>query len=77
MKFSVPFEKHHQAADVAAAALPPCCRGCKLWESETLCLDCLTFSYRSYKDPDFLTPEQREKIHWEQLAGQMATTKVA
>lgn len=46
------------------AALPhaahPCtlqtwCRGKKKWESETLCLDCHCFSFRSYCDPDFKT----------------------
>eukprot|EP01024_Parvocaulis_polyphysoides_P016280 TRINITY_DN17226_c0_g1_i1.p1 TRINITY_DN17226_c0_g1~~TRINITY_DN17226_c0_g1_i1.p1 ORF type:complete len:147 (-),score=20.80 TRINITY_DN17226_c0_g1_i1:113-520(-) len=42
------------------------CRGKKLWESELLCLDCHKFSYRSYKDPDFETPEEYEKRRWEE-----------
>lgn len=44
------------------------CRGRKKWESECLCLDCLSFSWRSYCDPDFLTPEEYEKKHWQSLA---------
>jgi 5-methylcytosine-specific restriction endonuclease McrA len=43
------------------------CRGKKVWESETLCQDCHHFSFRSYKDPDFKTPEQYEKERWTQL----------
>jgi len=41
------------------------CRGKKLFESELLCLDCHMFSWRSYRDPDFLYPEEFEKIRWE------------
>ena len=41
------------------------CRGKKKWESETLCLDCHHFSWRSYCDPDFKTPEDYEKERWE------------
>merc|ERR1711879_404631 len=43
------------------------CRGKKKWESEILCLDCHCFSWRSYCDPDFLLPEDYEKLKWEQL----------
>ncbi|GMH40985.1 hypothetical protein BSKO_08895 [Bryopsis sp. KO-2023] len=43
------------------------CRGKKKWESETLCLDCHRFSWRSYCDPDFLTPEEYEKKRWQDL----------
>ena len=41
------------------------CRGKKKFESETLCLDCHYFSWRSYCDPDFKTPEEYEKAKWE------------
>ncbi|GAX73094.1 hypothetical protein CEUSTIGMA_g547.t1 [Chlamydomonas eustigma] len=44
------------------------CRGRKHWESETLCLDCFMFNHRTYVDPDFMTPEQWEKKHWEGVA---------
>ena len=54
------------------------CRGKKLWESETLCLDCHNFSWRSYRDPDFKTPEDYDKEYWTELvAGQQASTPVA
>eukprot|EP00210_Caulerpa_lentillifera_P005308 g5071.t1 len=43
------------------------CRGKKQWESEILCLDCHHFSWRSYKDPDFKTPEEYEKEKWTDL----------
>ena len=43
------------------------CRGKKLWESETLCLDCFSFSWRSYRDPDFKTPEDYERERWEAI----------
>ena len=47
------------------------CRGKKLWESELLCLDCHHFSWRSYKDPDFKTPEEFERDRWDAIiAGQ-------
>ena len=50
------------------------CRGKKLWESELLCLDCHKFSWRSYKDPDFKTPEEYERDRWEAIvAGQEVT----
>ncbi|MEW5305328.1 MAG: hypothetical protein WDW38_005631 [Sanguina aurantia] len=45
------------------------CRGRKRWESECLCLGCHKFSWRSYCDPDFQTPEEYEKQHWEGLTG--------
>lgn len=44
------------------------CRQKKKWESELLCLDCHAFSWRSYVDPDFLTPEQYQKKYWQQIA---------
>lgn len=44
------------------------CRGKKVWEAESLCLDCHAFSFRSYADPDFETPEQYEKRRWQELA---------
>ena len=40
------------------------CRGKKLWESEALCMDCHSFSWRSYKDPDFLFPHEMEKLRF-------------
>lgn len=40
------------------------CRGKKKWESECLCLDCHMFSWRSYADPDYKTPEEYEKERW-------------
>ena len=43
------------------------CRGKKKWESELLCMDCHSFTWREYCDPDFKTPEQYEKEKWEQL----------
>jgi len=43
------------------------CRGKKKWESETFCLECHTFTWRSYCDPDFQTPEDAEKARWEAL----------
>ncbi len=43
------------------------CRGKKKWESELLCLACHSFSWRSYCDPDFKTPEEYEKARWEEL----------
>ncbi|PNH11362.1 hypothetical protein TSOC_001752 [Tetrabaena socialis] len=44
------------------------CRGKRVWASEALCLACHRFSWRSYRDPDFKTPEQYEKELWESLA---------
>ena len=41
------------------------CRGKKKWESETVCLDCHSFSKRSYSDPDFKTPEEYDKDRWQ------------
>lgn len=40
------------------------CRGNRKWESETLCLDCHNFSWRSYVDPEFTTPAEHEKERW-------------
>lgn len=48
------------------------CRGKKKWESELLCLDCHSYSWRSYSDPDFMTPEDYEKQRWESLMAEAA-----
>ncbi len=45
------------------------CRGKKKWESELLCMDCYSFSWRSYSDPDFKTPEEYEREKWESMMG--------
>ena len=46
------------------------CRGKKKWQSEILCMECHMFTWRSYKDPDFLTPEEYEKQRWEKMAAE-------
>ena len=43
------------------------CRGKKKFESEILCMDCYMFSWRSYCDPDFETPEYHQKKLWERI----------
>ena len=43
------------------------CRGKKQFESETLCMDCHMFSWRSYSDPDFMLPEEYDKVRWEKM----------
>ena len=43
------------------------CRGKRRWESETLCLDCHSFSWRKYCDPGFTTPSEYEKQRWNQM----------
>merc|ERR1711934_131372 len=43
------------------------CRGKRRWESETLCLDCHSFSWRKYCDPGFTTPAEYEKQRWNQM----------
>mmetsp|Transcript_39967 Transcript_39967/g.55557 ORF Transcript_39967/g.55557 Transcript_39967/m.55557 type:complete len:154 (+) Transcript_39967:170-631(+) len=48
------------------------CRGKKKWESELLCLDCHMFSWRSYCDPDFLMPEEYEKLKWAKMLEEQA-----
>lgn len=48
------------------------CRGLKRWESEALCLDCYMFSWRSYCDPDFKTPEEYEKLKWQEMMQEQA-----
>ncbi|CAG9461483.1 unnamed protein product [Pedinophyceae sp. YPF-701] len=40
------------------------CKLRKMWEAESLCLDCHSFTWRSYKDPDFQWPEDIEKAYW-------------
>ncbi len=52
------------------------CRGKKMWESESQCLDCLHFSWRAYRDPDYLTPEEHEKAHWTTLVQQQRQQRV-
>lgn len=44
------------------------CRGQRTWASESLCLGCHSFSWRSYRDPGFKSPEQHEKELWEAMA---------
>lgn len=41
------------------------CRSKCQWESDLICMDCNMFSNRKYSDPDFLTPEEYEKLEWE------------
>lgn len=53
------------------------CRGKKHWESETLCLDCHSFSWRAYRDPDFMTPEDYEKEYWNTLVESQKAPVVA
>lgn len=43
------------------------CRGKKTWESEVICMECHMFTWRAYRDPDFMTPEDYEKARWEKL----------
>lgn len=52
------------AAAACLVLLQTWCRGKRVWESESLCLDCHKFSWRGYRDPDFKTPEQYEKERW-------------
>ncbi|KAK2079746.1 hypothetical protein QBZ16_002141 [Prototheca wickerhamii] len=52
------------------------CRGKKKWESETVCLDCHSFSKRSYSDPDFKTPEEYDKDRWQELVASNAGTAI-
>ncbi|KAF8068161.1 EP0 [Scenedesmus sp. PABB004] len=44
------------------------CRGKCAWEAESLCLDCLAFSHRAARDPEWKAPEQHEKERWTTLA---------
>jgi hypothetical protein len=46
------------------------CRGRKRWQAESLCLDCQSFSFREYSDPDFMTPEEHQKAYWAQMTAQ-------
>lgn len=48
------------------------CRGKRVWEAESLCLDCHRFSWRHYRDPDFKTPEEHDKATWTALAASAA-----
>ena len=48
------------------------CRGKKHWESEAVCLDCMQYSFRGYRDPDFQTPEEFEKARWTALVAEQA-----
>ena len=51
------------------------CRGKRQFESELLCSDCHMFSWRSYSDPDFMLPEEYDKIRWEKMVEAKATGK--
>ena len=51
------------------------CRAKKCWEAESLCVSCLRFSWRSYRDPDFKTPEQYEAERWAELLGRKLAVK--
>ena len=53
--------------DLRALPAQTWCRGKKKWESELLCMDCHSFTWRDYADPDFKTPEEYERERWEQL----------
>jgi len=48
------------------------CRGKKKFESETICCECHMWSWRSYADPDFLTPEEYDKLKWEKMVAEHA-----
>jgi hypothetical protein len=48
------------------------CRGKRVWEAESVCLDCLQFSHRAYRDPDFQMPEEFEKERWQRLVAEQA-----
>ena len=48
------------------------CRGKKKFESESICVDCHMWSWRSYADPDFLTPEEYDKLRWEKMVAEHA-----
>ena len=48
------------------------CRGKKKFESESICVDCHMWSWRSYVDPDFLTPEEYDKLRWEKMVAEHA-----
>ena len=43
------------------------CRAKKKWESELLCMDCHSYTWREYCDPDFKTPEEYEREKWQAL----------
>ena len=49
------------------------CRGKKQFESEILCNDCHMFSWRSYSDPDFMLPEEYDKVRWERMVRDKAS----
>ena len=53
------------------------CRAKKCWEAESLCVSCQRFSWRSYRDPDFKTPEQYEAERWAELLGRKLAVKGA
>ena len=40
------------------------CAGRRKWEAESLCLDCHSFTHRTYADPDFMLPEEMDKAAW-------------
>ena len=51
------------------------CRGKRQWSAESLCMDCHAFSWRSYSDPDFLSPEEYEKHRWAVLTADVDAEK--
>ena len=51
------------------------CRGKKQFESELLCNDCHMFSWRSYSDPDFMLPEEYDKVRWERMVRDKAACR--
>lgn len=48
------------------------CRGQRVWEAESLCLDCHRFSWRHYSDPGFTTPAAADKAYWQAAARTLA-----
>ena len=59
--------QHGHFKDCALPCAQTWCRGKKLWESELLCMDCHSFTWRSYRDPDFKMPEEYEREKWDAL----------
>lgn len=43
------------------------CKGQRKWEQESVCLDCMRFSYRAYQDPEWKLPAEYEKERWMQI----------
>jgi hypothetical protein len=53
------------------------CRGNKKWESEAFCTQCHAWSWRSYADPEFLMPEEYEKLKWDGIAMEATAKRTA